>query len=168
MTTPAMGNGTWNPSHAVEGAGEGLLPSLIARTRRVFASRLLPLTSCLLLPACGTTHRTLVITSDPPGALVHVNDVQLGETPLEAEFTWFGVYDVRLSKPGYEPLSTSADANANLHDTPPFDFFSEILPGTRTTTVRWHFTLEPARVDQPALIDRARDARDAMDATPGQ
>jgi len=117
-----------------------------------------------LLGACGTNRRTLVITSDPPGALVHVNDVQLGETPLEADFTWFGVYDVRLSKPGYEPLVTTADAKGNLHDVPPFDFVSEMVPGTRETTVRWHFTLLPADADTEALLRRARGAREAMNS----
>ena len=121
---------------------------------------LLPAACCLLLPACGTNQRTLVITSDPPGALVHVNDVQLGETPLEADFTWFGKYDVRLSKPGFEPLVTAASANPNLHDQPVFDFFSELLPGTRNTVVRWHFTLEPEDANTDALLERARKARD--------
>src|SRR5690606_32342814 len=123
---------------------------------------LLPLASCLLLAACGTNRRTLVITSDPPGALAHVNDVQLRHTPLEANFTWSGVYDVRLSKPGYEPIVTAAEAKPSLHDQPVFDFVSEVAPGTRETVVRWHFTLPPARDDQESLLRRARDARDAM------
>ncbi len=138
------------------------------RVRAVLSCCLLPLSACLLLTACGTNQRTLVITSDPPGALVHVNDVQLGETPLEADFTWFGKYDVRLSKPGFEPLVTAADANPNLHDQPVFDFFSELLPGTRNTVVRWHFTLEPEDADTAALLERARDARQRANSPDAQ
>jgi hypothetical protein len=123
---------------------------------------LLPIASCLLLTACGTNQRTLSITSEPTGALVYVNDVQLGETPLEAEFLWFGVYDIRVSKLGFEPLITTAEANPRLHDQPGFDFFSEVLPGTRETIIRWHFTLPPEDNDQPALLERARQARESM------
>lgn len=121
---------------------------------------------CAGLSACGTNMRTLVITSEPPGAVVHVNDVQLGETPLDAEFTWFGVYDVRLRKAGYEPIVTTAEAEPNLHDQPVFDFFSEVFPGTRETVVRWHFTLEPEERDQEGLMERAREARERMGDSP--
>ncbi len=137
-----------------------------SRSDRVRAARRLPscllAAACCLLTACGTNQRTLSITSEPAGALVFVNDVQLGETPLEAEFLWFGVYDIRVSKPGFEPLITTAEAKPQLHDQPGFDFFSEILPGTRETIVRWHFTLPPEDNDQSALLDRAREARESM------
>lgn len=116
-----------------------------------------------MLVGCGTNRRTLVITSDPPGALVHVNDVQMGATPLEAEFTWFGVYEVRLSKPGYEPLVTTGKASPALHDQPFFDFFSEVAPGVRETTVRWHYVLTPTVEDDGSLLERARDARERLD-----
>lgn len=152
------------------GRGSSSRRELAATHTRAQLARVLPLASCLfpiaLLSACGTNQRTLVITSEPAGALVHVNDVQLGETPLEAEFTWFGVYDVRLSKPGFEPLVTTAKADPNLHDQPVFDFFSEVFPGTRETTVRWHFTLDPADTDQDALLERARDIRERMNGAP--
>lgn len=117
-----------------------------------------------LLTGCGTNRRTLVITSDPSGALVYVNDVQMGTTPLEADFTWFGVYEVRLSKPGYEPLVTTGEARPALHDQPFFDFFSEVAPGVRETTVRWHYTLTPSVEDDEALLERARSAKGRLDA----
>ena len=113
-----------------------------------------------LLTGCGTNRRTLVITSDPSGALVYVNDVQMGTTPLEADFTWFGVYEVRLSKPGYEPLVTTGEARPRC-TTSPSSTSSRRSPRVRETTVRWHYTLTPSVEDDEALLERARGRRRA-------
>ncbi len=48
-----------------------------------------------------------------------VRPERMRATPLEVDFTWFGVYDVRVTKSGYEPLITSREAKAPLHETPP-------------------------------------------------
>lgn len=139
-----------------------MIAPLAARSRA--AALALALASVASLSVgCGTNKRTLVITSDPSGALVYVNDVQVGTTPLEADFTWFGVYEVRLSKPGFEPLVTTGEASPSLHDRPFFDFFSEVAPGVRETTVRWHYTLTPAIEDDEALLERARSAKGRLD-----
>lgn len=44
----------------------------------------------------GCVERTITITSEPSGALVHLNDEEVGRTPLTVPFTFYGVYDVRL------------------------------------------------------------------------
>lgn len=50
----------------------------------------------LLLPLTACVERTISITSTPSGALVHLNDQEVGRTPLTVPFTYYGVYDVRL------------------------------------------------------------------------
>ena len=89
----------------------------------------------------GCAERRVSIMSDPPGAIVHVNDTEVGVTPVEVIYTWNGVYDVRLTKPGYDPIVTSARAR----------------PGAR-----WDYTLEPADADADAVVDRARAMREAV------
>lgn len=51
----------------------------------------------------GCVERTISITSDPSGALVFLNDEEIGRTPCEASFLHYGTYDVRIVKDGYEP-----------------------------------------------------------------
>lgn len=92
----------------------------------------------------GCLERRVSITSDPVGAIVFINDVELGRTPLEAEFTYYGEYDVRVEKPGYEPLRTHATASAPLYEYPPFDLVATAIPADIETVVPWHFVLQPA------------------------
>ncbi|MEX0653511.1 MAG: PEGA domain-containing protein [Phycisphaeraceae bacterium] len=119
------------------------------------------LLTCATL-ATGCVQRTIHITSEPSGALVHLNDEEVGRTPLSVPFTFYGVYDVRLDAEGHEPLWTAAKADAPWWEFPGPDLVAEMVPGTRSD-VRWHFTLDPAPapedVDADALRDRARELR---------
>ena len=67
----------------------------------------------LLLLGCltgaGCVQRMIKITSDPPGALVRLNDEEVGRTPVTVPFTFYGVYDVRLHR---EPLWMAMEAAA--------------------------------------------------------
>ena len=119
---------------------------------------LLALLAVALLSA-GCADRRIHITSDPPGALVALNDVEVGRTPVEVNFTSFGVYDVQLRRRGYASLTTSAEARPELHDQPLFDAISVIQPGRPRTDVYWHFVMEPLETDPDALIERAREVR---------
>src|SRR5689334_12153842 len=62
--------------------------------------------------ASGCVRRTLSITSDPPGALLWLNGREVGRTPVDVDFIYYGVYDVQLVKDGYEPLLSSGHADA--------------------------------------------------------
>ena len=54
----------------------------------------------LLSLLCGCQQRTIRVTSEPSGAVAYLNDVEVGRTPVEVDFTWFGTYEVRLEKEG--------------------------------------------------------------------
>ena len=107
------------------------------------------------------TQRLIHITSEPSGALVHLNDIEVGRTPVEVAFTFYGVYDVRLEADGYEPLWTGQRARAPWWEAPGPDLFAALVP-TRSH-LHWHFELEPAvapaDADVDALVDRARQLR---------
>lgn len=109
------------------------------------------------LPGC--MQRTIHITSEPSGAQVYLNDVEVGRTPVEVGFTYFGTYDVRLRKDGYEPLVTSAKTDAPMHEWPGFDLIAMAWPQGTETIIRWHFDLEPSDTDEDALLERARAFR---------
>lgn len=127
------------------------------------------LLGCPLLLGC--VDRRLAITSEPPGATVLLNDAEVGATPCEVEFTYFGTYDVRLHKDGYEPLVTKAKAKAPPHEWPGLDLAAIAVPTTKRTRIEWHFTMTPAVVDDAALMARAselagRAAEQAPPVTP--
>ncbi|MEO1129676.1 MAG: PEGA domain-containing protein [Planctomycetota bacterium] len=125
---------------------------------RRFALLLCLCASVPFLASC--VDRRIYITSEPPGARVYLNDIDVGVTPAEVNFTYFGVYDVRLRKDGYEPLITSAEAKAPLHEQPVIDFFALLVPGEKRTEIRWHFDLEEAVNDPDALLERAAEMRE--------
>src|SRR5262245_48485415 len=94
-----------------------------------------------ILPGC--LKRTIAISSDPPGALVWLNDVEVGRTPLETDFTFYGTYDVRIRKEGYEPLVTTREARTPIYEIPPLDGVTEAIPGTHSVRIEWFFALAP-------------------------
>ncbi|MFM1822782.1 MAG: hypothetical protein RI967_1048 [Planctomycetota bacterium] len=124
------------------------------------------LASCAL---AGCVERRVSIETDPPGALVWINDVQVGRSPVGVEIVHDGVYDLRLEKEGYEPLVTPATAEGPLWDAVPFDFFAEILPIDARREARWVFTLVPRDDSEDALVGRAEALRGRLaDDAPGQ
>ncbi len=114
----------------------------------------------------GCMSRRVSITSEPAGATVTVNDVEIGRTPVEADFTYYGVYDVLVMKEGFEPLRTKAKARAPLYEFPPIDLAASAVPTGVETVVKWHFTLSPmlertqtAEEFERGMMERARELR---------
>jgi hypothetical protein len=120
--------------------------------------------------APGCVRRTIDITSEPAGAMVWLNDEQLGRTPVQTDFKFYGTYDVRLSLDGYEPLSTSAEAVAPFYEYPGPDLLVAPLP--LHNRIAWHFELKPTleSTDKPAaeraIIDRGRALRASVSPAP--
>jgi len=75
----------------------------------------------------GCVRRTLTINSDPQGALVYLNDAEVGRTPVSVDFLWYGDYDVILRKEGYATLQTNERVNEPWYQVPPIDFREELL-----------------------------------------
>lgn len=107
--------------------------------------------------------RTLLIESDPPGALVYLNDQEVGRTPVTVPFTWYGTYDVRLEKDGYQTFQAAQELEQPWWENPGPDLFAEAIPDKRVER-RWSFALEPAQaaedVDTDLLLDHARQLRE--------
>lgn len=110
----------------------------------------------------GCVERTIKITSTPSGALVYLNDEEIGRTPLVTPFTFYGIYDVRLEKDGFEPMWTSERAAPPWWEYPGPDLLAEAIPDAESN-LNWHFFLIPAEpsedVDPDMLIDRAKQLR---------
>jgi hypothetical protein len=109
----------------------------------------------------GCAQRTLTITSDPPGALVWLNDAEIGRTPITTEVADYGDYELILRHEGHETLKTSRGFWPAIYMIPPLDFLSELVGARHHKT--WNFVLEPATT-QPAagIITRAEEARQQL------
>lgn len=115
------------------------------------------------LPLTGCVKRTLLIESDPPGALVYLNDQEVGRTPVIVPFTWYGTYDVRLEKEGYRTLHTEQELEQPWWEHPGPDLFAEAIPDKRVER-SWFFELSEATpadaVDPDVLLEHARQMRE--------
>ncbi|MCC5823940.1 MAG: PEGA domain-containing protein [Phycisphaerales bacterium] len=128
-------------------------------------SAALLIVALLLLPACA--ERRIRVTSEPPGARVWLNDEDIGRTPTEARFTFYGHYDLRLELEGHEPYHARHTARAPLHEYPGPDLVAAAIPANIRHLVEWHIelsptpesTLEPETV-RLELIDRAGELRE--------
>ncbi len=75
----------------------------------------------------GCVERTMKITTRPPGAVVIVNDEEVGISPVTFAFTWYGDYDLMFRKEGYQTLKTHHRVEAPWWQWPVFDLITETM-----------------------------------------
>ena len=91
--------------HRNKNAGEFRVLSDVLHNRR--ANRLLRLVALALvaLYAAGCVQRRMTIRTNPPGALVYIDNYEIGTTPVSTDFIYYGKRQIRIEKPGYETLT---------------------------------------------------------------
>jgi hypothetical protein len=109
----------------------------------------------------GCVERRLTINTEPQGAMVILNDQEIGVSPVTVPFNWYGDYWVRLNKNGYETLNTHRQLKAPLHDYFPFDFIAGVLyPGQIVDAYEWTFALTPQEYPtRDQLIENGESVR---------
>ncbi len=144
-------------------------------TMRTIRSGLCMAAAGMLLAGGCSSDRRIIVTSDPPGARVWVNDIEIGTTPAETSFKFYGRYDIRLEKPGYEPLNEAKTARAPVHEWPVIDLVALAAPHRFKDRVEWHFELAPSlEVTQgeeefrEGVLERARETRTELGPRPGR
>ena len=96
----------------------------------------------VILLASGCVERQLTINTQPQGALVSLNDEEIGVSPVSVSFNWYGDYNVHVSKEGYETLKTHRKLKGPWYDAFPFDFFAQVLnPNRIVDSYEWTFDL---------------------------
>jgi len=115
----------------------------------------------VLIVLAGCVERKLTINTKPQGALVALNDEEIGESPVKVNFSWYGDYCVRLSKEGYETLNTHRCLKGPWYDHFPFDFFAQIVnPSRIVDSYEWTFELSPVRhISREELIRNAEELK---------
>ncbi len=110
------------------------------------------LATCLCLLAIGCTERKMVITSEPEGAKVVVNNTWVGTTPMEVTFKHYGVYGIRLEKEGYYPMFIKEPIAQPLYERPGIDLVNAALVPKRIVDLRQlHYVME--KVEEEDGID---------------
>ena len=107
----------------------------------------------------GCVKRKIAITSNPSGALVWVNDREVGRTPITFEFTYYGEYDIQLALKNFEPIMTTAWTQRPIWDAPFIDFVSDVAPVNLESNTLWHFDLKQPRDNPEKLLERAKILR---------
>ena len=124
------------------------------------------LTGVAALALNGCVERTLTVQSNPPHALVFMNDEEAGRTPFTRPFIWYGTYEVQVRMEGYEPLKTATPVIAPWWQWMPFDFIAELLPLHLKDPHTVRYTLaaaRPQRDDPQALLEHAQQLREQLE-----
>ena len=100
-----------------------------------------------MMTVAGCVQRKITITSNPPGALVIMNDREVGRTPVTTDFLWYGDYEFIVRKDGFETLDKRRKIRAPWWQFVPFDFFAEISPTRPVDAHALNFDLIPRRDD---------------------
>ena len=125
------------------------------------------ITAVLLIAAfllSGCVERELTINTKPQGALVELNDEEIGTSPVTVPFNWYGDYRVRVSKSGFETLNTHRNLKGPWYDKFPFDFFAHIIyPKRIVDSYEWTFELAPKKEPtREELIKNARQLKEQL------
>ncbi len=117
----------------------------------------------LVLCACqsGCVERRLMVRTNPPGALLYVDDYPIGTTPCSTSFTYYGTRKIQLVKDGYETLTLMQSIPAPWYEYTPFDFVAEnFVPGHIRDQRTLDFQLRPqVVVPTEQLLSRAEGLR---------
>lgn len=128
----------------------------------------LVLVTLLLAGGCRTMKRTLTIDSVPSGATIWVNgEKQASPTPVTIDFTWYGWWEVRLEKEGYESLSTEVHVKSRPDGYPLIDLpLERVAPDyhVRRTLRLVPLDPDPEEADLQAVRERAEALRDRAGA----
>jgi hypothetical protein len=113
----------------------------------------------------GCVERRLTINTTPQGAMVVLNDEEIGQSPATVAFNWYGDYNVRISKEGYETLKTHRRLKSPWYDKFPWDFFAQVIsPKKIRDSYEWTFELSPKQLpDREQLIQKAQDLKEKLD-----
>ena len=115
----------------------------------------------LFLTNMGCVQRRLTLRSFPEGAMVYVDNQEIGQTPVSTSFTHYGVREIRMEKDGYETVQVQERIDAPWYLPPPLDFFVEnFWPVEIRDEREVDFELQPATITpQAELLPRAEEQR---------
>ena len=115
------------------------------------------LLAVLLFVVFGCVERRLIVTSDPPGARVYLDDEEKGQTPVTFRFNFYGYRTLTLKKDGYRVKEEVRKVKKPIYELPLLDMVADLTPIPLKDHKKFHFKLEPVtEVPTEDLLDRAK------------
>ncbi len=113
------------------------------------------------LTVVGCVERNMVITSEPSGADIWVNDQWHGKTPFELPFKHYGVFSIRLEAEGYYPMYVKEPVAAPAYERLGIDLISEAaIPATIHDERNMHYVMQ--KIESPDAIAEVLERADDM------
>ncbi len=123
----------------------------------------------LLLSASqsGCVQRRMIVRTNPPGALLYVDDYPIGTTPVAVSITYYGTRKIRIVKDGFETLTVMQPIPTPWYEYPVLDFVSEnFVPGQIRDQRVLDYQLKPQMVvPSEQLLARAEELRRGVHST---
>ena len=120
---------------------------------------------CGLLGGC--VERLVTVRSDPPGAMVKLDDEEVGPTPCEVGYTWYGTREISVELPGHRSVRRLVDLPPPWWQFFPLDLMTDVVvPFTIRDQVNLRCSLEPepaTREDATGVLKRAAELRRRLD-----
>lgn len=119
---------------------------------RIAARR--PSTACFifvfigLLVSSGCVRRRLTVRTNPPGAVVSVDNQVIGTTPAASSFTYYGTREIRVEKDGYRTESLKQKINPPWYQFPGLDFITDSL---------WPWEIRDERIVDIEMVPQTLD-----------
>ena len=115
--------------------------------------------SCGLQTGC--MQRRILVRSNPEGALVTIDQLPIGHTPVAVPFTYYGTREIRVEKDGFQTQKVKHRFRAPWYQIPPLDLITDnFWPREINDDRIVDFQLTPAtNVDDNFLLDRAGQLR---------
>jgi hypothetical protein len=121
--------------------------------------RLGPWLGIVLLLAPGCVRRRLTVRTNPPGALVSIDNQVIGTSPAATPFTYYGTREIRVEREGFRTETLRRRFNPPWYQIPPLDFITETL---------WPLEIRDERIVDVELVPRELPAVDAVLDRAGQ
>lgn len=136
-------------------------PSICPQRFRLRHRGLAWLLVALVSLSIGCVQRRLTIRTNPPGALVYVDDYPIGTTPVSTSFVYYGTRKIRLVKSGYETKTFLQPVPTPWYQYWGLDFITEnLVPGEIRDERVVDYEMTPqAIVPERQLLDRAENLR---------
>lgn len=114
-------------------------------------------------PSCANVKRSIGVRSDPPGAMVYIDGLEVGRTPVDyVPFDFYGTREIALYKDGYLTERRLVKMRMPWYSHFPIDIFSEILLPLHLRDQRqYYFAMTPTLPPPDAMVKRnAEETRD--------
>lgn len=124
-------------------------PSRLSRRRRCFAV----LAIGVLTLNSGCVRRRMTVRTNPPGAVVSVDNQLIGTAPAASSFVYYGTREIRVAKDGYRTETLKTRINPPWYQYPGLDFITETL---------WPWEIRDERIIDVELVPQVLEPSDQV------